>query len=78
MRIVAIRRDNSILLAQHTRQCNGIHGRAGWFVEVGSETLEQAVARSDGRERGLKKPALCYLPAVAVPAVADDGLYGRL
>ena len=42
--IVAIRRDDAILLAQHTRHRNGVHTVLAGFVEVG-ETLEQAVAR---------------------------------
>jgi NAD+ diphosphatase len=76
--IVAIRRDDSILLAQHTRHRNGVHTVLAGFVEVG-ETLEQAVAREVMEERDQsEKPALRDLPAVAVPAVADDGLYGGI
>ncbi len=48
--IVAIRRDDAILLAQHTRHRNGVHTVLAGFVEVG-ETLEQAVAREVMEER---------------------------
>lgn len=76
--IVAIRRDDAILLAQHTRHRNGVHTVLAGFVEVG-ETLEQAVAREVMEESGIRvKPALRDLSAMAVPAVADDRLYGGL
>lgn len=42
--IVAIRRGEEILLAQHQRHKNGIYTVLAGFVEVG-ETLEQAVSR---------------------------------
>uniref|UniRef100_UPI0009F534E9 NAD(+) diphosphatase n=1 Tax=Enterobacter sp. IF2SW-P2 TaxID=1841144 RepID=UPI0009F534E9 len=51
--IVAIRRDDSILLAQHTRHRNGIHTVLAGFVE-GGETLEQAVAREVMEESTIK------------------------
>ncbi len=72
-------RRGAILLAQHTRHRNGIHTVLAGFVEVG-ETLEQAVAREVMEESNVQseEPALRHLPAVAVPAVADDGLYGRV
>ncbi len=77
--IVAIRRDDAILLAQHTRHRNGVHTVLAGFVEVG-ETLEQAVAREVMEESGIrvKNSALRDLSAMAVPAVADDRLYGGL
>ncbi len=77
--IVAIRRDDAILLAQHTRHRNGVHTVLAGFVEVG-ETLEPGGgSRGDGGERySGKKSALRDLSAMAVPAVADDRLYGGL
>ncbi len=51
--IVAIRREDSILLAQHVRHRNGVHTVLAGFVEVG-ETLEQAVAREVMEESGIK------------------------
>ncbi len=51
--IVAIRRDDAILLAQHTRHRNGVHTVLAGFVEVG-ETLEQAVAREVMEESGIR------------------------
>lgn len=77
--IVAIRRDDAILLAQHVRHRNGVHTVLAGFVEVG-ETLEQAVAREVMEESGIKvkKPALRHFSAVAVPTVFDDRIYGRV
>ena len=67
--IVAIRRDDSILLAQHTRHRNGIHTVLAGFVEVG-ETLEQAVAREVMEESGIKVKNLRDVP--------DDRVYGGI
>lgn len=50
---MAIRRDDAILLAQHTRHRNGVHTVLAGFVEVG-ETLEQAVAREVMEESGIR------------------------
>ncbi len=58
--IVAIRRDDSILLAQHTRHRNGVHTVLAGFVEVG-ETLEQAVAREVMEESGIKVKKTCAM-----------------
>ena len=55
--IVAIRRDDSILLAQHTRHRNG---------EVG-ETLEQTVAREVMEESGIKVKNLRYVTSQPWP-----------
>ena len=51
--IVAIRRDDQILLAQHVRHRGGIHTVLAGFVEVG-ETLEQAVAREVMEESNIE------------------------
>ncbi len=77
--IVAIRRDDSILLAQHTRHRNGVHTVLAGFVEVG-ETLEQAVAREVMEESGIKvkKLALRDFSAVAVSSVFNDRVYGGI
>ena len=64
--IVAIRRDDSILLAQHTRHRNGIHTVLAGFVEVG-ETLEQAVAREVMEESGIKVKNLRYVTSQPWP-----------
>uniref|UniRef100_UPI0004727A07 NUDIX domain-containing protein n=1 Tax=Salmonella enterica TaxID=28901 RepID=UPI0004727A07 len=57
--IVAIRREDSILLAQHVRHRNGVHSVLAGFVEVGA-TLEQAVAREVMEGRGVKAENLRY------------------
>ncbi|MGK3446053.1 NAD(+) diphosphatase, partial [Escherichia coli] len=64
--IVAIRRDDSILLAQHTRHRNGVHTVLAGFVEVG-ETLEQAVAREVMEESGIKVKNLRYVTSQPWP-----------
>ena len=58
--IVAIRRDDSILLAQHVRHRNGVHTVLAGFVEVG-ETLEQTVEREVFEESGLKIKNIRYI-----------------
>ena len=68
--IVAIRRDDSILLAQHTRHRNGIHTVLAGFVEVG-ETLEQAVAREVMEESGIKVKNLRYVTSQPWPFPAS-------
>ena len=50
--IVAVRKDNQILLAQHARHKNGIYTVIAGFMEVG-ETLEQCVAREVKEETGI-------------------------
>ncbi|MEX0634837.1 NAD(+) diphosphatase [Serratia ureilytica] len=64
---------------RNTRHRGGIHTVLAGFVEVG-ETLEQAVAREVMEESNIeiKKPALRHFTTLAVPALADDGLYDRL
>ena len=64
--IVAIRRDDTILLAQHTRHRNGVHTVLAGFVEVG-ETLEQAVAREVMEESGIKVKNLRYVTSQPWP-----------
>ena len=64
--IVAIRRDDSILLAQHTRHRNGVHTVLAGFVEVG-ETLEQTVAREVMEESGIKVKNLRYVTSQPWP-----------
>ena len=64
--IVAIRRDDAILLAQHTRHRNGIHTVLAGFVEVG-ETLEQAVAREVMEESGIRVKNLRYVTSQPWP-----------
>ena len=64
--IVAIRREDSILLAQHTRHRNGIHTVLAGFVEVG-ETLEQAVAREVMEESSIKVKNLRYVTSQPWP-----------
>ncbi|AIQ98714.1 NAD(+) diphosphatase [Pluralibacter gergoviae] len=64
--IVAIRRDDAILLAQHVRHRNGIHTVLAGFVEVG-ETLEQAVAREVMEESGIKVKNLRYVTSQPWP-----------
>ncbi|WP_058914239.1 NAD(+) diphosphatase [Entomohabitans teleogrylli] len=58
--IVAIRREDHILLAQHTRHRNGIYTVLAGFVEVG-ETLEQAVAREVMEESNIQVKNLRYV-----------------
>ncbi len=64
--IVAIRRDEEILLAQHTKHRNGIYTVLAGFVEVG-ETLEQTVAREVMEESGLKVKNLRYVSSQPWP-----------
>ena len=64
--IVAIRREDTILLAQHTRHRNGIYTVLAGFVEVG-ETLEQAVAREVMEESGIKVKNLRYVTSQPWP-----------
>lgn len=64
--IVAIRRGDSILLAQHTRHRNGIYTVLAGFVEVG-ETLEQAVAREVMEESSIKVKNLRYVTSQPWP-----------
>lgn len=64
--IVAIRRDDAILLAQHVRHRNGIHTVLAGFVEVG-ETLEQAVAREVMEESGIRVKNLRYVASQPWP-----------
>lgn len=50
--IVAVRKQNQILLAQHPRHRNGMYTVIAGFLEVG-ETLEQCVAREVKEETGI-------------------------
>lgn len=64
--IVAIRRDDTLLLAQHTHHRNGIYTVLAGFVEVG-ETLEQAAAREIMEESGIKVKNLRYITSQPWP-----------
>ncbi len=64
--IVAIRREDKILLAQHTRHRNGIYTVLAGFVEVG-ETLEQAVAREVMEESAIRVKKLRYVTSQPWP-----------
>lgn len=64
--IVAIRRDDHILLAQHNRHRNGIYTVLAGFVEVG-ETLEQAVAREVMEESSIQIKNLRYVTSQPWP-----------
>jgi len=64
--IVAIRRDEEILLAQHTKHRNSVYTVLAGFVEVG-ETLEQTVAREVMEESGLKVKNLRYVSSQPWP-----------
>lgn len=64
--IVAIRRDDHILLAQHNRHKNGIYTVLAGFVEVG-ETLEQAVAREVMEESSIRVKNLRYISSQPWP-----------
>ncbi|PKH18943.1 NAD(+) diphosphatase [Enterobacterales bacterium CwR94] len=64
--IVAIRRDDRILLAQHQRHRNGVHTVLAGFVEVG-ETLEQTVAREVMEESGIKVKNVRYVASQPWP-----------
>jgi len=64
--IVAIRRGEEILLAQHTRHRNGIFTVLAGFVEVG-ETLEQTVAREVMEESSIRVKNLRYVSSQPWP-----------
>ncbi|MCA1924532.1 NAD(+) diphosphatase [Buttiauxella noackiae] len=64
--IVAIRRDDHILLAQHTRHRGGVYTVLAGFVEVG-ETLEQAVAREVMEESSIRVKNLRYVTSQPWP-----------
>ncbi len=64
--IVAIRRDDEILLAQHVRHRGGIHTVLAGFVEVG-ETLEQAAAREVMEESNIHIKNLRYVTSQPWP-----------
>jgi NAD+ diphosphatase len=57
--IVAVRKDNQLLLAQHPRHRNGMYTVIAGFVEVG-ETLEQCVAREVKEETGIDVTNIRY------------------
>ena len=57
--IVAVRRDDTILLAQHQRHKGGLFTVLAGFVEVG-ETLEMAVAREVFEETGINISNIRY------------------
>lgn len=57
--IVAVRKDNQILLAQHPRHKTGMYTVIAGFLEVG-ETLEQCVAREVKEETGINVENVRY------------------
>ncbi len=77
--IVAVRRDDKILLAQHQRHKGGLFTVLAGFVEVG-ETLEMAVSREVFEETGIKikKYSLCRKPTLGLSIEPYDGIYGGL
>ena len=58
--IVAVRKDDQILLAQHPRHKTGMYTVIAGFVEVG-ETLEECVAREVREETGLEIKNIRYM-----------------
>lgn len=64
--IVAIRKGEEILLAQHVRHRNGIHTVLAGFVEVG-ETLEQTVAREVMEESNVRVKNVRYISSQPWP-----------
>ncbi|UGA51319.1 MULTISPECIES: NAD(+) diphosphatase [Dickeya] len=64
--IVAIRRDDKILLAQHLRHKGNMYTTLAGFVEVG-ETLEQAVAREVMEESNIRVRNLRYVSSQPWP-----------
>lgn len=64
--IVAIRRNDTILLAQHCRHRNGVFTVLAGFTEVG-ETLEQTVAREVMEESGIEITNLRYVASQPWP-----------
>ncbi|AVF36766.1 NAD(+) diphosphatase [Rahnella sikkimica] len=64
--IVAIRRGDEILLAQHVRHRNGIHTVLAGFVEVG-ETLEETVAREVMEESNIRVKNVRYVSSQPWP-----------
>ncbi|KXF80380.1 NAD(+) diphosphatase [Enterovibrio coralii] len=57
--IVAVRKENQILLAQHPRHKNGMYTVIAGFVEMG-ETLEECVAREVKEETGIEVTNIHY------------------
>ncbi|WP_037035723.1 NAD(+) diphosphatase [Rahnella sp. WP5] len=64
--IVAIRKGDEILLAQHVRHRNGIHTVLAGFVEVG-ETLEETVAREVMEESNIRVKNVRYISSQPWP-----------
>lgn len=64
--IVAIRRDDKMLLAQHVRHRNGIYTVLAGFTEVG-ETLEQTVVREVMEESQIEITNLRYVASQPWP-----------
>lgn len=64
--IVAIRRGDEILLANHARQRNNIYTVLAGFVEVG-ETIEQAVAREVMEESNVRVRNVRYVTSQPWP-----------
>lgn len=64
--IVAIRRGEEILLAQHVRHRSGIHTVLAGFVEVG-ETLEEAVVREVMEESSIRVKNIRYVSSQPWP-----------
>ncbi len=64
--IVAIRRGNEILLAQHVRHRGGVHTVLAGFTEVG-ETLEETVVREVMEESNIRVKNIRYVSSQPWP-----------
>jgi len=64
--IVAIRKGNEILLAQHVRHRGGVHTVLAGFAEVG-ETLEETVAREVMEESNIRVKNVRYVSSQPWP-----------
>lgn len=76
--IVAIRRGDEILLAQHKRHRNGIHTVLAGLLRWAKRLSKLPHVKLWKRVAFKLKPALRCFSAVAVPALIDGGFYGGL
>ncbi|EKO3502117.1 NAD(+) diphosphatase [Vibrio fluvialis] len=82
--IVAVRKDNEILLAQHPRHRGGMYTVIAGFLEVG-ETLEQCVVREIREETGIDVTNIRYFgsqpwafPSSMMMGFLADYAYGNI